>query len=136
MNKNIFRAYDIRGNSKTDLDQATIRKIGYVLGKRIRCNHDDSVYVGHDSRLSAQVIQDALVTGFNAAGVRVLLLGLVPTPMVYYATKIGVTPNGVMITGSHNPKDDNGLKIVINDKPVSGEELLDEVEEQSDVESL
>ncbi|RPG43995.1 MAG: phosphomannomutase/phosphoglucomutase [Gammaproteobacteria bacterium TMED112] len=136
MNKNIFRAYDIRGNSKTDLDQATIRKIGYVLGKRIRCNHDDSVYVGHDSRLSAQVIQDALVTGFNAAGVRVLLLGLVPTPMVYYATKIGVTPNGVMITGSHNPKDDNGLKIVINDKPVSGEELLAEVEEQSDVESL
>ena len=136
MNKNIFRAYDIRGNSKTDLDQATIRKIGYVLGKRIKCNHDDSVYVGHDSRLSAQVIQDALVTGFNAAGVRVLLLGLVPTPMVYYATKIGVTPNGVMITGSHNPKDDNGLKIVINDKPVSGEELLAEVEEQSDVESL
>ena len=136
MNKNIFRAYDIRGNSKTDLDHAIIRKIGYVLGKRIRCNHDDSVYVGHDSRLSALGIQDALVTGFNAAGVRVLLLGLVPTPMVYYATKIGVTRNGVMITGSHNPKDDNGLKIVINDKPVSGEDLLTEVEEQNDVESL
>ncbi|MDA9730600.1 phosphomannomutase/phosphoglucomutase [Gammaproteobacteria bacterium] len=133
MNKNIFRAYDIRGNSKTDLDQPTITKIGYVLGKRIKKNHHDSVYVGHDSRLSAQEIQNALVSGFNAAGVKVLLLGLVPTPMVYFATKTGTTPNGVMITGSHNPKDDNGLKIVINDDAISGLELLSEVENQIDI---
>ena len=133
MNKNIFRAYDIRGNSKTDLDQPTITKIGYVLGKRIKKNHHDSVYVGHDSRLSAREIQNALVSGFNAAGVKVLLLGLVPTPMVYFATKTGTTPNGVMITGSHNPKDDNGLKIVINDDAISGLELLSEVENQIDI---
>ena len=133
MNKNIFRAYDIRGNSKTDLDQPTITKIGYVLGKRIKKNHHDSVYVGHDSRLSAREIENALVSGFNAAGVKVLLLGLVPTPMVYFATKTGTTPNGVMITGSHNPKDDNGLKIVINDDAISGLELLAEVENQIDV---
>ena len=133
MNKNIFRAYDIRGNSKTDLDQPTITKIGYVLGKRIKKNHHNSVYVGHDSRLSAEEIQNALVSGFNAAGVKVLLLGLVPTPMVYFATKTGTTPNGVMITGSHNPKDDNGLKIVINDDAISGLELLAEVENQIDV---
>ena len=133
MNKNIFRAYDIRGNSKTDLDQPTITKIGYVLGKRIKKNHHDSVYVGHDSRLSAREIQNALVSGFNAAGVKVLLLGLVPTPMVYFATKTGTTPNGVMITGSHNPKDDNGLKIVINDDAISGLELLSEVENQINI---
>ena len=133
MNKNIFRAYDIRGNSKTDLDQITITKIGYVLGKRIKKNHHDSVYVGHDSRLSAKEIQYALVAGFNAAGIKVLLLGLVPTPMVYFATKTGITPNGVMITGSHNPKDDNGLKIVINDDAISGLELLSEVENQAEV---
>ena len=133
MNKNIFRAYDIRGNSKTDLDQTTITKIGYVLGKRIKKNDHDSVYVGHDSRLSAQEIQNALVAGLNAAGIKVFLLGMVPTPMVYYATKKGVTPNGVMITGSHNPKDDNGLKIVINDDAISGLELLSEVEKQADV---
>ena len=124
MNKNIFRAYDIRGNSKTDLDQTTVTKIGYVLGERIKKNGHDSVYVGHDSRLSAKVIQSALVAGLNAAGIKVLLLGMVPTPMVYFATKTGVTPNGVMITGSHNPKDDNGLKIVINDDAISGLELL------------
>ena len=134
MNKNIFRAYDIRGHSETDLDHATIKKIGYVLGQRIRDNQHDSVYVGHDSRLSATKIQNALVSGLNAAGVRVLLLGLVPTPMVYYATKTGITPNGVMITGSHNPKDDNGLKIVINDNAVSGEELLTEFENQDEIE--
>ena len=133
MNKNIFRAYDIRGNSKTDLDQATITKIGYVLGERIKKNDHDSIYVGHDSRLSAEEIQNALVSGFNAAGVKVLLLGMVPTPMVYFATKTGITPNGVMITGSHNPKDDNGLKIVINDDAISGLELLSEVENQIDV---
>ena len=133
MNKNIFRAYDIRGDSKTDLDQKTIAKIGYVLGKRIKKNAYDSVYVGHDSRLSAKVIQSALVAGLNAAGIKVLLLGMVPTPMVYFATKTGVTPNGVMITGSHNPKDDNGLKIVVNDDAISGLELLSEVENQADV---
>ena len=133
MNKNIFRAYDIRGNSKTDLDQTTITKIGYVLGERIKKNDHDSVYVGHDSRLSAQEIQNALVAGFNAADIKVFLLGMVPTPMVYFATKTGVTPNGVMITGSHNPKDDNGLKIVINDDAISGLELLSEVEKQADV---
>lgn len=136
MNKNIFRSYDIRGNSKTDLDQETIRKIGYVLGVKIKNNRHDSVYVGHDSRLSAAKIQNALVAGLNAAGVRVLLMGLVPTPMVYFATKVGISPNGVMITGSHNPKDDNGLKIVINDGAVSGEELLNEVEKQADVKNV
>ncbi|MFL2487724.1 MAG: phosphomannomutase/phosphoglucomutase [Gammaproteobacteria bacterium] len=130
MNKNIFRAYDIRGNSITDLDDQTIRKIGYVLGKRILNAGQDSVYIGHDSRLSAASLQKALITGFNASGVKALVLGLVPTPLVYYATKTGSTPNGVMITGSHNPKDDNGLKIVLNDSAVSGLELFEEVANQ------
>ena len=130
MNKNIFRAYDIRGSSITDLDDQTIRKIGYVLGKRILNAGNDSVYIGHDSRLSAASLQKSLIAGFNASGVKVLGLGLVPTPLVYYATKTGSTPNGVMITGSHNPKDDNGLKIVLNDSAVSGLELFEEVANQ------
>ena len=133
MNKNIFRAYDIRGNSLTDLDDQTIKKIGYVLGKRILSNGHDCVYIGHDSRLSAATLQRSLVSGFNSAGVKAIGLGLVPTPIVYYATKIGKTPNGVMITGSHNPKDDNGLKIVLNDNAVSGLELLEEVTKQDTI---
>ena len=95
MNKNIFRAYDIRGNSKTDLDQPTITKIGYVLGKRIKKNHHDSVYVGHDSRLSALEIENALVSGFNAAGVKVLLLGLVPTPWCILLQKLVLPQMGL-----------------------------------------
>ena len=130
MNKNIFRAYDIRGNSLTDLDDQTIRKIGYVLGQKILRTGGDSVYIGHDSRLSAASLQKSLIKGFSASGVKALVLGLVPTPLVYYATKTGSTPNGVMITGSHNPKDDNGLKIVLNDSAVSGLELFEEVANQ------
>ena len=127
MNENIFRAYDIRGNSKLDLDDLTITKIACVLGARIANNGHRSVYIGHDSRLSASRIFKALCVGFNSVGIKVLDIGLVPTPLVYYATKVGESPNGVMITGSHNPKDDNGLKMVINDDAVSGTELLDEV---------
>jgi phosphomannomutase/phosphoglucomutase len=130
MNKNIFRAYDIRGNSLRDLDDQTIRKIGYVLGQKILSTGGDSVYIGHDSRLSAASLQNSLIKGFSASGVKALVLGLVPTPLVYYATKTGSTPNGVMITGSHNPKDDNGLKIVLNDSAVSGLELFEEVANQ------
>ena len=133
MNKNIFRAYDIRGNANSDLDSNTVTKIGYVLGKRIIRNGHHSVYIGFDSRLSAQKIFKALSKGFNIANVKVLNIGLVPTPLVYYATKIGNTPNGVMITGSHNPKDDNGLKMVINDNAVSGIDLLDEVKNVIDL---
>ena len=133
MNKNIFRAYDIRGHAKKDLDSSTIEKIGYVLGQKIKENNSDSVYIGHDSRLSCERIKNDLIKGINAAEVKVLNLGLVPTPMVYYATKVGNTSSGIMITGSHNPKDDNGLKMVINDNPISGYEIKESVENLSEV---
>ena len=128
MNTNIFRAYDIRGNAKKDLDDSTIKKIGYVLGLRVKKNNSNSIYLGYDSRLSCKQIKNNLIEGINAAGVKVISLGLVPTPLVYYATKVGDTSNGVMITGSHNPKDDNGLKMVINDNAISGFEMKDSVE--------
>ena len=127
MNTNIFRAYDIRGNANNDLDQSTVKKIGYVLGKRISSLGDNKIYVGHDSRISKDEILKNLTIGLNAAEIEVLNLGLVPTPMVYYATKIGDCSHGIMITGSHNPKDDNGLKIVINDTPTSGLAIKEEV---------
>ena len=133
MNTNIFRAYDIRGNAEKDLDSSTIEKIGYALGLKIKENNSNSVYVGYDSRLSCEEIKSNLITGINAAGVKVLNLGLVPTPIVYYATKVGDTSNGIMITGSHNPKDDNGLKMVINDNAVSGIEIKESVENLGEI---
>jgi len=127
MNLNIFRAYDIRGNAELDLNDTTVQKIGYVLGEKVKSFGDYKIFVGHDSRLSRMDIFNSLVKGLNASGVEVFNLGLVPTPMLYYATKKGQFNHGVMITGSHNPKEDNGLKIVINDSPTSGLEIREEV---------
>ena len=98
MNPNIFRAYDIRGNANKDFDQSTVKKIGYVLGKRISSLGDSKVYVGHDSRTSKDEILKNLTIGLNAAGIEVINLGLVPTPMVYYATKIGDCSHAVSYT--------------------------------------
>jgi phosphomannomutase/phosphoglucomutase len=83
MNLNIFRAYDIRGNAEADLNDTTVQKIGYVLGKKVKSLRDDEIFVGHDSRLSRMEIFKNLVKGLNAAGVKVFNLGLVPTPMLY-----------------------------------------------------
>ena len=100
---------------------------------KIKENNSNSVYVGYDSRLSCEEIKSNLIRGINAAGIKVLNLGLVPTPIVYYATKVGDTSNGIMITGSHNPKDDNGLKMVINDNAISGIEIKESVENLGEI---
>tara|TARA_B100002019_G_scaffold293139_1_gene318959 strand:+ start:2131 stop:3492 length:1362 start_codon:yes stop_codon:yes gene_type:complete len=127
MNDNIFRAYDIRGNAEQDLTSDVLIKIGYVLGSKVRDSGSNEIYVGHDSRLSCQRIFNDLCAGINSADIKVLNLGLVPTPIVYYATNVGSTNHGVMITGSHNPKDDNGLKVVLDGGPISGLDILDSV---------
>ena len=123
MNENIFRAYDVRGNSSHDLTDDVVKIIGSVLGEYVREFGDNSIYLGHDSRLSKDRIKKSLILGIHSAGVDVNYLGLVPTPMVYYATKKGISNHGVMITGSHNPKEDNGLKIVIDGNSISGLEI-------------
>ena len=89
MNENIFRAYDIRGNAEQDLTPDVLVKIGFVLGNKVKDSGSDAIYVGHDSRLSCQRIFIDLCAGINSAGIKVLNLGLVPTPMVYYATNVG-----------------------------------------------
>ncbi len=133
MNKNIFRAYDIRGNSSQDLSDDIVKKIGSILGEYVKEFGDSSIYLGHDSRLSKDRIKESLISGIHSVGVDVYYLGLVPTPMVYYATKKGSSNHGVMITGSHNPKEDNGMKIVINGNPVSGHEIKQRVMNYTDV---
>ena len=89
MNENIFRAYDVRGNSLHDLTDDVVKIIGSVLGEYVREFGDNSIYLGHDSRLSKDRIKKSLILGIHSAGVDVNYLGLVPTPMVYYATKKG-----------------------------------------------
>ena len=127
INENIFRAYDIRGKADDDLNDDIIRKIGIVLSEKILKTGQNKVYLGTDCRLSANRIKKSLISGLCSNDIQVLDLGMVPTPLVYFATKIGKTNCGIMITGSHNPKEDNGLKMVINDGAVSGFEIKNDV---------
>ena len=103
-----FHAYDIRGRWGVDFDRDTVYKVGFFLPELLDCRE---VAVGRDMRLSSPVIHEALLKGLTDAGADVFDLGLATTPYVYYATAAKGFKASVQITASHNPKDDNGLKV-------------------------
>lgn len=123
---NIFREYDIRGIYNKELNEKTIKLIGYLLGQKIK-KIGEYVAIGYDARVHSTILRDYLTSGFNASGVKVLDMGMVPTPVNYFSNYVefnGITPSGsVMITGSHNPKEYNGLKITIDKKPFFGKDI-------------
>ena len=110
INKNIFRGYDIRGVYPTELDEDTAYTIGRGFGSFVNSIGKDKAIVGHDNRLSSDVLYNALIKGITESGVNVIELGLCTTPMYYYACIKLQIYSGVMVTASHNPKDDNGFK--------------------------
>ena len=103
-----FHAYDIRGRWGVDFDRDTVYKVGFFLPELLGCRE---VAVGRDMRLSSLVIHEALLKGLTDAGADVFDLGMATTPYVYYATAAKGFKASVQITASHNPKDDNGLKV-------------------------
>ena len=103
-----FHAYDIRGRWGVDFDRDTVYKVGFFLPELLGCR---KVAVGRDMRLSSPEIHEALLQGLTDAGADVFDLGLATTPYVYYATAAKGFKASVQITASHNPKDDNGLKV-------------------------
>ena len=118
---NIFRAYDVRGVVETALTPNTVALIGQALGNLYPENQ--TVVVGRDGRLSSVVLAQRLSQGLQVSGRNVIDIGEIPTPVLYYAThKLG-TGAGVMITGSHNPPEYNGLKMVMNGKALHGEDI-------------
>ncbi|PIE83549.1 MAG: phosphomannomutase/phosphoglucomutase [Candidatus Contendobacter odensis] len=126
MKKSIFREYDIRGVVDQDLTIDSIRDIGQAIGSLAAERNETQVIVGRDGRLSSPVLCQALKTGIRAAGLDVLDLGAIPTPLLYYATHtLGSSHAGVMITGSHNPPQYNGLKIVIDKIALHGAVIND-----------
>ena len=126
MKKSIFREYDIRGVVDRDLTPDVVRDIGQAVGSLAAERGEHSVAVGRDGRLSSPTLGEALKTGIRAAGLTVIDLGAVPTPLLYYATHtLDATHAGVMVTGSHNPPDYNGLKIVIDRIALHGEVIRD-----------
>ena len=114
INQEIFREYDIRGIYKTDLDEDVAYTLGKSFGTYIKKDGNDTVIVGNDNRLSGPELSNGLITGLLETGVKVINLGLVTTPMYYYAKKKNNIEAGIMITASHNPKEYNGFKISFN----------------------
>ncbi len=123
---NIFRGYDIRGKYPTEINEDIYYTIGRSFGTYIKKFNETKCVVGHDNRYSSNELVKALITGLIDSGVDVINLGLVTTPMYYYAQiKLNIL-TGMMVTASHNPKDDNGIKYSINSfSNCKGEEIQD-----------
>ncbi len=110
----IFRAYDIRGVVDENLNTDIMQKLGQAIGSQMYDSGQTTVVVARDGRLSSADFAKALCQGLQSAGAEVIDIGMVATPVLYFATHELQTYNGVMITGSHNPVEYNGLKIMIN----------------------
>ena len=109
----IFREYDIRGIVGDDLTEEVTEAVGRAYATRlIRDRSEPTVVVGHDNRPSSPTLADAMCRGLNASGVRVLRVGEVPTPVLYFAAWVLEGDGGIQITGSHNPPEYNGIKMV------------------------
>ena len=119
----IFKAYDIRGIVGKTLTPAIVERIGQAIGSEARARNQTRVVVGRDGRLSGPELVAALARGLASSGCEVIDIGMVPTPVVYFATHHLDTHTGVAVTGSHNPPDYNGLKMVIAGETLSGEAI-------------
>ena len=123
LNENIFRAYDIRGIAFEDLSENVVTKIGVAIARLAKNNNRFEIIVGRDGRNSSPKISSFLKQGIIKEGCDVIDLGIVPTPALYFATHTSSTDCGIMITGSHNPSNYNGFKIVIKNIAISGDQI-------------
>jgi phosphomannomutase/phosphoglucomutase len=119
----IFRAYDIRGIAGGTLTREAVREIGRALGTLGRERGAPTFAVGRDGRLSGPELAAALMDGLNAAGADVIELGMVPTPVCYFAAHHLGCGSAVMMTGSHNPPAYNGIKMVVGGETLFGEAI-------------
>jgi phosphomannomutase/phosphoglucomutase len=123
LSKTIFKAYDIRGVIGSTLDAGIARRIGQAFGAAALAKGERTVIIGRDGRLSGPDLAQALAAGLQAAGVDVVDLGMVATPMVYFATNVLGARSGIMVTGSHNPPDYNGFKMVLAGEAIYGDAI-------------
>lgn len=119
----IFKAYDIRGIVGQTITPSIVEAIGHALGSEAASRNQSSICVGYDGRLSSPALAAALTKGILKSGVNVIQLGLVATPVVYFSTYHLNTNCGVMITGSHNPPEYNGIKMVIDGETLSDQAI-------------
>ena len=119
----IFKAYDIRGIIDETLTLDIAYKIGQAVGSEVIASGGDSIVIGRDGRLSGPSISKALANGLQATGVNVVDIGLAPSPVVYYSSYSKNIPSCIAITGSHNPPNYNGFKMVVDGTTLSAERI-------------
>ena len=119
----IFKAYDIRGVVDDTLTEHAVRRVGNALAIKAREKGVKTMVVGRDGRLSGPRLAGALAEGINQGGIDVVDIGMVPTPVVYFATYELNTGSGVAVTGSHNPPDYNGLKMMLAGETLFGDAI-------------
>jgi phosphomannomutase / phosphoglucomutase len=119
----IFKAYDIRGIVDTALTSDVVEMIGHAIGSEARARGLNAIAIGRDGRLSSPSLAQALANGLQKSGLQVIDVGRVPTPILYFAAHELCDYTGVMITGSHNPPDYNGLKIVLGGETLAAEAI-------------
>lgn len=119
----IFKAYDIRGIVDKTLTTDITFKIGQAVGSEVLANGGDSIVIGRDGRLSGPMLAEALSNGLRASGVNVVDVGVAPSPVVYYSSYSMGIPSCIAITGSHNPPDYNGFKMVVDGTTLSAERI-------------
>jgi phosphomannomutase / phosphoglucomutase len=123
LQQSIFKAYDIRGVVGKTLDASIARQIGQAFGTAMLAKGEKLAVIGRDGRLSGPELASALAQGLQSTGVDVVDLGVVATPMVYFATHVLDTQSGIMVTGSHNPPDYNGFKMVLAGEAIHGDTI-------------
>ncbi len=119
----IFREYDIRGIADVDLLDDGIEQLGQAIGTYMQKRAGNKVHLGRDTRLSSPRLRDAMTRGLLKSGCEVTDIGIVPTPVLYYSAYKHQPAGAVMITGSHNPSEYNGFKVVCGSGTIHGEEI-------------
>ena len=125
LNKDIFRQYDIRGIVGQDLTPETVELLGKGIGTYFRQRDSREVALGRDGRLSSPQFAKSFTTGLLSTGCRVIDLGTVPTPLLYFSIYFKNYEAGVMITGSHNPPEYNGFKMMLGKDTLFGDDIQD-----------
>ncbi|MBQ5497369.1 MAG: phosphomannomutase, partial [Acetobacter sp.] len=118
-----LREYDIRGIVGKTLTSEDAFAIGRTFGSIVRRNGGKIMVVGYDGRLSSPMLEEALVQGAVECGLKIMRIGCGPTPMLYYASVALQSDGAIMVTGSHNPPDYNGFKMILAGKPFFGEQI-------------
>ena len=133
ISKSIFRDYDIRGIYPDQINESVIQKIAKAISLKCFNEGVSEICVARDGRLSGKELLSALESSLSENGINVINTGVATTPLLYFAAKKSKFKSGVMITGSHNPKNYNGIKLIINDVPVSGVEIYNLINQNQDV---